>query len=52
MGLSHIQEQAIIYPKYLLIDNCTNANKIQWNFNQNTIIFKLNNPFENAVCKM
>ena len=32
--------------------NRTLGNRIQWNFNQNTMIFIQENGFENAVCKM
>ena len=35
-----------------LIFDWTLGNKCQWNVNQNAIIFKTENVFENVVCKM
>ena len=35
-----------------VIVNWTHVNKLQWNFNQNTIFFIQETAFENVVCEM
>ena len=38
--------------QYWIIVNWTHRNKLQWNFNQNIIIFIWGNAFHNVVCKI
>ena len=51
-GLSPGRRQAIIQNQCWNIVNWTLRNKLQWNFNRNSIIFIQENALQNVVCEM